>query len=62
MVNSASGDISVVDISSKTVIEVIPEVGQQPYGIAIYDDPTAGRVLALVTDRALGRLIVLLVL
>jgi len=61
VVSSASGEISVVDIPSKTVIEVIPGVGQQPWDIAIYDDPGTGRVLALVTDRAAGRLVVLLV-
>ncbi len=61
VVNSAGADISVIDISSKTVIETIPDVGHQPYGIAIHQDQTAGRVLALVTDRALGHLIVLLV-
>jgi YVTN family beta-propeller protein len=61
VVNSGSGDISVVDISSKTVIEVIPDVGQQPYGIAIYDDPVEDRVLALVTDRDTGNLVILLV-
>ncbi|MEA2063410.1 MAG: YncE family protein [Gemmatimonadota bacterium] len=61
VVGSASADISVVDISSKTVIEVVPGIGLEPYDIAIFDDFSNGRVLALVTDRAGGRLQVLLV-
>ncbi|HUU26356.1 MAG TPA: YncE family protein [archaeon] len=60
VVNSGSRSISVIDIGSKVVVETISDIGTEPYDIAIYE-ASDGRVLALVTDRGLDMLKVLLV-
>ena len=59
VVNSVRADISVIDVASKTVVETISNVGIEPYGIAIYEEPSGGRVIALISDRASGRIYVI---